>query len=318
MNKVLAELIRISNVCGGDAALVQGGGGNTSVKTDDGKFMYIKASGTALKDMAVKRGWRRVKLAEVKAIVEDKTLAKKPTCKREAEVVARLEAACDDEIQDVSRPSVETNLHAFLGKCVIHLHPDAVGAYVNAKDGKAKLQKLFAEDKYPPLWVPYVDPGVTLARRIAKLVKDYKGQFGKAPSVLFLEKHGLFVSSSGAESVLRLVRKVIKKCNSKLRQWRSPKSKAVKVETVRDVKLAIRKAVFEATGQYALVNYFYNDMIAAFLAERNAGKMLAAAALTPDELIYSNGPAMWVEKCQWQKITAKLKSQITKGRKQQY
>ena len=29
-----------------------GGGGNTSVKTEDGRYMYIKASGTALKDMA--------------------------------------------------------------------------------------------------------------------------------------------------------------------------------------------------------------------------------------------------------------------------
>jgi len=37
MNKTLAELIKISNVTGKDPALVQGGGGNTSVKTDDGK-----------------------------------------------------------------------------------------------------------------------------------------------------------------------------------------------------------------------------------------------------------------------------------------
>ena len=51
MNEALKELIRISNKVGSDASLVQGGGGNTSAKTADGKHMYIKASGSALKDM---------------------------------------------------------------------------------------------------------------------------------------------------------------------------------------------------------------------------------------------------------------------------
>ena len=51
LDKALAELITISNVTGKDPTLVQGGGGNTSVKTGDGKYMYIQASGTALKDM---------------------------------------------------------------------------------------------------------------------------------------------------------------------------------------------------------------------------------------------------------------------------
>ena len=58
MDKALSELIKISNAVGRNAALVQGGGGNTSVKTADGKYMYIKASGTALKDMNGKHGWR--------------------------------------------------------------------------------------------------------------------------------------------------------------------------------------------------------------------------------------------------------------------
>ena len=51
MDKALAELIELSTTVGKDASLVQAGGGNTSVKTEDGKYIYIKASGTALKDM---------------------------------------------------------------------------------------------------------------------------------------------------------------------------------------------------------------------------------------------------------------------------
>ena len=58
-DKALTDLIRISNLVGKDPALVQGGGGNTSVKTADGKYMFIKASGTALKDMNATQGWRQ-------------------------------------------------------------------------------------------------------------------------------------------------------------------------------------------------------------------------------------------------------------------
>ena len=37
MNKTLTDLMKISHKPGNDPALVQGGGGNTSVKTPDGK-----------------------------------------------------------------------------------------------------------------------------------------------------------------------------------------------------------------------------------------------------------------------------------------
>ena len=145
MNKTLADLIRISNVTGKDTTLVQGGGGNTSVKTADDKYMYIKASGTALKDMNTKKGWRRLRLAPVLSIIEDKSLAQLDAGKREPEVVDQLLLACDDKVTGGVRPSVESHLHSFLGKCVIHLHPLVVAAYVNAKNGKAEIEKLFRE-----------------------------------------------------------------------------------------------------------------------------------------------------------------------------
>jgi len=57
MDKSLLQLIKISNTVGKDPALTQGGGGNTSLKTDSGRSMYIKASGTSLKDMNEQKGW---------------------------------------------------------------------------------------------------------------------------------------------------------------------------------------------------------------------------------------------------------------------
>jgi len=328
MDKALAELIKISNVTGKDPTLVQGGGGNTSVKTEDSMYMYIKASGTALKDMNEKEGWRRMRLEPVLAILKDKSLPKMDASTREPEVVNRLLLACDDNVKTIARPSVEAHLHACLDKCVIHLHPSAAGAYVNAKNGKAKLEKLFKDESLPPLWVPYTDPGFMLAKKISRLVDKYQDQFGKKPAILFLEKHGLFITTKTATGALQLVRRVMNRCNSKLRQPKAGIAKSIRQETINDIKLCIERAYFEATGKPAVIWYYYNDAIADFLRQKDAKKMLNGS-LTPDELVYANGPAMWVElqkskksrlgtsvkRCDSKSIARRLRRQIESGKK---
>lgn len=323
MNRALSELIRISRAVGRDSSLVQGGGGNTSAKTADGKYMYIKASGTALKNMNEQQGWRRMRLDAVLSIIKDKSIANLDVQTRETEVVNRLLLACDDRDSGDARPSVEAHLHSFLDKCVIHLHPSSVGAYVNAKSGKTELAKLFKDEILPPLWVPYTDPGFTLAKRIARLVTDYQRRLGGKPTILFLEKHGLLISAESADAALRLVSRVINRCNSKLRQPKAcpersrgaGKIKSLSQKDVNSIKLGIRKAFFEATGERATISYFCDDQITAFLSQRDAEKMLSAGVLTPDELVYANGPAMWVDKCQPQKTAARLTAQINKAEK---
>ena len=76
MDTALGELIRISNAVGKDKTLVLGNFGNTSVKSDDGTSMVIKASGTELAAMNTENGWRRVRVADVLALLNDKGLAK--------------------------------------------------------------------------------------------------------------------------------------------------------------------------------------------------------------------------------------------------
>jgi len=119
MDKILSQLIRISNTVGKDTSLIQGGGGNTSVKSGDGKYMYIKASGTALKDMNEQKGWRRLRLDSVLSIIKDKSIAQLDTYSREIEVVNRLLLACDDKFTSDVQPSLEAHLHTFLDKCVL-------------------------------------------------------------------------------------------------------------------------------------------------------------------------------------------------------
>jgi rhamnose utilization protein RhaD (predicted bifunctional aldolase and dehydrogenase) len=204
MNKALAELIKISRFVGKDADWTQDGSGNTSVKTADGKFMYIKASGTALKDMNAKKGWRKMNLQKARRITGDKKSAE------------RLNACCEDKTKEDRRPSIEANLHIFLDRYVIHLHPISVCAFLISKNGKAELEKLFADEKAAPLWVSYATPGYCLAKKISGLCRKYQKKYKHLPQILFLERHGLFVSAASAKEALKLVEQVIKRCEAKI------------------------------------------------------------------------------------------------------
>ena len=314
MNQALADLIEISRKTGIDPTLVQGGGGNTSVKTADGKYMYIKASGTALKDMTARIGWRRLRLETARSVVKDKAIAKLPPQKREIKVVNRLLEACDDNVKVEARPSVEAHLHAWLDTAVIHLHPSSAGAFANAKTGRARLQKLFKAEKHPPLWVPYTDPGYMLAKRIARLVRHYEKDHDARPQILFLEKHGLFITAPTATAALRLVRRVIKLCNSKLKQPQKGGTRPVNPERIDQAKACIAEACLKGLRRRTQTWHYQHAAIEEFMRLKNAKKMLVGC-LTPDELVYAGGPAMWVEKLDPDAVARRLKRQAKAGKK---
>jgi len=199
---------------------------------------------------------------------------------------------------------------------VIHLHPLAVAAYVNAKNGRSQIEKLFAREAKPPLWVPYTDPGYMLAKKIARLVADYEKEHGCRPRILFLEKHGLFVTGSSANAALRLVRHVIKLCESSLKPPKTPRTRLPSAESVTTAKLMIRKSIFDATGQYVPVSYFPAlEAVPAFMAHKDAQKLLATPALNPDELVYANGSALWVDKLKTAAVTRRIHALVSRGQK---
>jgi rhamnose utilization protein RhaD (predicted bifunctional aldolase and dehydrogenase) len=163
--------------------------------------------------------------------------------------------------------------------------------------------------------VPYTDPGYMLARRISRLVENYQARYGKTPGILFLEKHGLFITTDSAGGALRLVRRVIKQCNNKLKQPKTGKLKPVSQELIDDVKACIERGYSEGTGEKATIWHYCNNAIDGFCRQKDAKKMLSGS-LTPDELVYSNGPAMWVTtESKSESIAKRLSRQIDNGRK---
>ncbi|MFH1613869.1 MAG: SDR family oxidoreductase [Planctomycetota bacterium] len=314
MDRALADLIRISNFVGGDTKLVQGGGGNTSVKTPDGKYMYIKASGTSLAQMNSGAGWRKLRLDAVLEILEDKSLAELDVFDREMAIVSRLQLSCADGLKTDARPSVESHLHARLNRCVIHIHPIAVDAYVCARNGRAIIQKLFKNEKYPPLWMPYFDPGYSLAVRISRAIARYEEQYRCKPEIVFLEKHGLLVNRPSASGAIGLVKKVIKICETNLHVKKAAKIKPAEPEAVRTAEFALRRAVFNAAGDYVTITHHMSNRIWTFMKRPDVKKHLSGI-LTPDELAYAGGPALWLEKDNSDLLQKKLIPYVENGKR---
>lgn len=101
----LQSLARLSAAVGRDVTLVQGAGGNSSVKL--GEVMWVKASGTWLADAEDRAIFVPVDLAAARrAIAEGR---------ENIPALAGADAAM--------RPSIETSLHALLPRrFVLHVH----------------------------------------------------------------------------------------------------------------------------------------------------------------------------------------------------
>lgn len=178
-------LAAVSRAIGRDAAYVQGGGGNTSLKTGTAT-MHIKASGIGLASVTAQDGFVALDWRALRQGLD--------ACQTEADYTRVLLAARLDPAA-TRRPSIETGLHALLGTCVLHSHSAWANLITCAQGGQEVARRVLPE----ALWVPYATPGLPLTRRIGELLRRHPD-----PSLLLLENHGLVVVGADVDSAAAL------------------------------------------------------------------------------------------------------------------
>jgi len=312
-DKAPAQLVKMSRAVGGNPALVLGTFGNTSAKTRDGGSMYIKASGTELKAMTMSKGFRRLSVDSVLTIMKDRSLGRLGVYAREAEVTRRLLEACNDRGVTRVRPSIESCFHAMLDRYVVHLHPVAVLAYACAKNGRAAIESLFANQKCRPIWVDFGNPGYGLAVQVRRAVDSYAERFGTIPSAMVLQNHGLVTTSASADTAVRLARRIVRLCSAGLKDRAAPMAAAVNKQNAAQACLEIGGAIGEVSGKKVRVHHFPDKHIAAFMKRSNARALCSKPAITPDELIYIDGPVMWLEKSDTQLVVRQIERRLSCG-----
>ena len=188
---VLGGLVYRSNLLGGDRALANQGGGNTSAKETivdhvgrKTRVLWVKGSGTDLATIT-RVGFPGLRLDELLPLREREAMD-------DAAMVDYLLRSALSPAQP--RPSIETLLHAFIPAAhVDHAHPDAVIALTSTPRGRELAEDAFGEEA---VWLDYQRPGFDMSRRIALLLEA-----NPAARAVLLEKHGLVTwGDTGEES----------------------------------------------------------------------------------------------------------------------
>jgi len=209
---VLDELVAMSQYLGkpeNDYVIL--GEGNTSAKVGD--CFYVKASGKYLANSD--RGtFVKVKHREALAILDGGDLT-------DDQIKNALLATCADPANKV-RPSVETTFHAYLLSLpevnfVGHTHPAAVNSLMCSVNAEKILQGRIFPDEIvycgvAPMYVPYIDPGLGLARAIRERVLRFTEAEGVAPKVILIQNHGLIALGKTAHEVEAITAMWCKTC----------------------------------------------------------------------------------------------------------
>lgn len=203
----IQKLIDISRYYGDDPAYVIAGGGNTSFK--DEQQIWIKASGIPLAGIDengfVRLSREKLGIIEHAGYSEDSVL-------REEQVKSDMQKAIISP--ENLRPSVETSLHNLIDfSFVVHTHPTLVNGLMCSNHVIAEVESRFGSDA---LYVEYTDPGFILFKKVQERILAYKKQFAKAPAIIFLQNHGVFVGADSLEEIRVLYESIKERIGSGL------------------------------------------------------------------------------------------------------
>lgn len=224
---------------------------------------------------------------------------------REARVLQHLSSAV---IGGAGRPSVESALHAMLGRVVIHTHPGAANA-LNCGPGLNALKGITPAGELPPLWVPYTDPGWRLANTIKAAAECYEKEHHHRPDVIFMENHGLLVSAPEAQACLALHNQWVARCERYFAPQAPPLGvpKGLDSSAMRKAIVSLRHAWRKARGSAPFIR-LTNDAELAGVACDERAETLAAGSLTPDHIVYTGARAMVGDSID--EVASKLKSAL--------
>lgn len=217
----LAQLVTMSRNLGDPTNdyVILGEGNSSAICNDTRKdgsasratTFWVKASGTQLHGID-ETGFIQVYFEPVLAMMDGPDLS-------DADIKQRLtEAKVDSKVK--GHPSVETAMHAvclqlpginFVG----HTHPTAINMLTCSSAFEAAVSgRLFPDEIVvcgpAPVTIPYVDPGLPLAREIRQRVKAYMDIYGEAPKTILMQNHGLIVLAATAQQIENITAMAVK------------------------------------------------------------------------------------------------------------
>jgi len=180
------------------------GEGNTSADLGDGTFL-VKASGSSLSTLQA-GDLTRVNMATALEALDDSSIG-------DQEVRRILESSRMDSTAKL--PSVETFMHAIClseggARWVGHCHAESVLSILASQHGAQPFLKHLFPDAIVVCGrhvavVPYIDPGLELARGVRRALHAHRQAHGIPPKVVLLENHGPVALGASPVEVLNIL-----------------------------------------------------------------------------------------------------------------
>jgi uridine kinase/ribulose-5-phosphate 4-epimerase/fuculose-1-phosphate aldolase len=214
-----------------DPSLVQGAGGNVSIKSENG--LIVKSSGVKMGDVNLHHGFALCGFEEGFPLFVDEN--------EYAEFI-KLSA------KNNNRPSMETGFHAILPKrVVVHTHPIHLNSILCSKEARTIVKTIFHDFTYD--FIEYNRPGMNLANRL---------RVNPINDIIFLENHGLIVCANNAQEAFETTERI----NNRCKRWL-----ANHVESFVNIEEpnTVNRPLFPDSAVFLDEMYYINDYIFSML-----------------------------------------------------
>ncbi len=277
----LEALVYRSRLIGEEEALGLFGGGNTSIKCEEPdalgrarRVLWVKGSGADLRGCEV-RHFAPLALEPLQALAARSAMT-------DEDMVRFLEQQL--LAPKAPRPSIETLLHAFIPEAAVdHTHADAILSLANTRHGRALIADVFGETL---LWIPYLQPGFTLSRRVVEAYQRAPQAHGAV-----LAHHGLITwGSDGQASYQRTIACVLRAerfLARRRRQWSVAGCRPLPPTARRRLLRTWLPAIRRTISQRRKTGLLFTDTpdVLAFVNARRMPEVARVGPATPDHML---------------------------------
>jgi rhamnulose-1-phosphate aldolase/alcohol dehydrogenase len=309
----LEQVVFASHLLGGNRALANFGGGNTSAKGTavdhvgrETPAIWVKGSGSDLATMS-DRDFTPLRLEEVLPLFELEQMS-------DEDMVAHL-ARCQID-PAAPRSSIETLLHAFIPAAhVHHTHPDAINVLACSRDGRQLIEECFGD---AAAWIDYIRPGFTLAKQVGTAARENPDL-----GLVVLGKHGLVVWGDTAKQAYE---RTVAVCNQAAdfvnhraagsARFGGPNRSAHldaehRRQTLREILPTLRGAVSSRTSKVLLPDL--SDTACEFVDSEQAPALTNIGAACPDHLVHTKMLPLFIPYEPGSESVEELRARIVEG-----
>jgi rhamnose utilization protein RhaD (predicted bifunctional aldolase and dehydrogenase)/NAD(P)-dependent dehydrogenase (short-subunit alcohol dehydrogenase family) len=295
LDAAMNELVSMSRYFGSDTKFVISGGGNTSLKIAD--RLFVKGSGVALATID-SAGFVEMERAPLAALTKQ-DLGPIPD-EREAKFKKAILAARVYP-ERAQRPSVECVLHNMLPRrFAVHTHSTEVNMLGCSLNGEKLAAEILGKEI---LWIPYVDPGFTLAQAMRQALEAYSARTGlDCPPAVLMQNHGLLVCGETAAEIIERTNWILSQIE--VYQKRLPAGEAFgKVQRISgdqahaliDVFGPALRALLAEGDRLKVATFDDSDIVMSLAGGEHGRRAALDGPLTPDQIVYCYSYPLWFE-----------------------